>query len=106
VWYHYGILDFVRRRSGWENYLRKRSTYLPSEFYLPINLVKDTTQSKAQVLAVKDVLAKRGLPDTQDTGPLGNILKMADIKAPPKRTGLGRRKTGRRTPKKRTTRRR
>jgi hypothetical protein len=77
-----------------------------NDFWIPKPPISDVIETKSQVQAVKDVLASKGLPDTQDTGPLGNILKMADIKAPPKRTGLGRRKTGRRTQKKRTTRRR
>ncbi len=57
--------------------------------WVPTTL-ENTTENKAKVQAVKDVLANQGLPDTQDTGPLGNILGMAGIKAPPKRTGLGR----------------
>lgn len=52
--------------------------------------------SKAQVQAVKDVLGQKGLPDTMDSGPMGNILGMAGIKAPPKQTGVARRKTRRR----------
>lgn len=46
--------------------------------------------NRAKVLAVKDVLGNRGIPDEMDTGPLGNILGMAGI---PKPRGARRRKT-------------
>jgi hypothetical protein len=66
-------------------------------------------ENKAKVQAVKDVLAKRGVPEAMDTGPLGNILGMAGIKAPPKRSAAGRsrHKTRRsaRTRRRRTSRR-
>jgi hypothetical protein len=70
----------------------------------PAKAILPATEEKAKVQAVKDVLANKGLPDTMDSGPLGNILGMAGIKAPPKRTGLGRRKTNRRTKKRKTRR--
>jgi hypothetical protein len=70
----------------------KRYTTLPmDDFWLPKTPVKDTIESKAQVQAVKDVLASKGVPDEMGTGPLGNILKMADIKAPPRGSTAGRR---------------
>lgn len=46
--------------------------------------------NRAKVLAVKDALGNRGIPDEMDTGPLGNILGMAGI---PKPRGARRRKT-------------
>lgn len=74
------------------------------EKFLVPNVVEVTTANKAKVQAVKDVMGKRGLPDQMDTGPLGNILGMAGIKAPPKQSGVGRRKT-RKTRRKATRRR-
>jgi hypothetical protein len=75
-------------------YGRKIMSYYPipisRELHSPTSLVTD---SKSKVQAVKDVLAKKGVPDESDTGPLSNILGMAGIKAPPKQSGVGRRKT-------------
>ena len=80
---------------GWEEI----SNHIPIlalsfEFYVPLPrppVVETTTGTKAQVQAVKDVLAKKGVPEEMGTGPLGNILKMAGIKTPPKGSTAGRR---------------
>lgn len=60
-------------------------------------------ESKNQVergRAIQDVLASKGVPDSVDTGPLGNIMDMVGMKSVPKkefevRRGSGRRKTRR-----------
>ena len=64
-----------------------------------------TIETKASVQAVKDVLAKRGVAETSDTGPLTTILGMAGIKSPPKQSGVGRRKKTNRKHKSRKTKR-
>lgn len=75
------------------------TTYLNVEVDEPpgyMGRVKESTETKAKVQAVKDVMYQKGLPDTADAGPIGNILGMAGISAPPKKTGLGRRRKTRR----------
>ena len=55
--------------------------------------ISGTEMNKQRALATQEVFTRKGLPNTQDTGPLGTVFKMADIKAPRGTFGTSRRKS-------------
>ena len=68
--------------------------------------ISGTEMNKQRALATQEVFTRKGLPNTQDTGPLSTIFQMADIKAPKgtfnassrrKTRGKARRKTRKQT---------
>lgn len=85
------------RRMVKNKFLRRDAERIPF-----IDEVAKTISSKAKYQAIKEVLGSRGLPDTVESG-IGMFLP-PDVKAPPKQTGLGKRKTRRRITKKKTRR--